>query len=275
MSTTVDVILDTMEGTSGTHRAVEGWDTTDVAIVNFPDTYTPANTATLRNDALNAVIAVVGDRGSSNPSIPVPNYIDSFAPEIKGPRVVSVRINYKGYPLYQFEVSGSLSQVETNLDKNGAPIITGYTYPSDYKLDPTKAGKTYKQGGLTCRPTPEPTFVTKFIVAGDGVLSLMTDLALMLGKVNGSAYTVGSIRGAARTWQVTVAHGISKDGGSSYEAEFGIQYRAATWDPTECYINPDDGKPPPDLDPGASPPGYYKPKIPFETTFPIFLPTDN
>lgn len=275
MSTTVDVTLDTLEGSSATHRAVEGWDMNLSAIVQFPDSYTATSGAKLFVDSLAAVIAVVGDRGSTNAAIPVPNYLDNFVPELLGARTVKVKINYKGYPLYQFEVSGSLSQVETNVDKEGDPIITGYTYPDDYQLDPTKAGKTYKQGGLTCRPTPEPTFITKFIVAGDGVLSLMTQLALKLGKVNGSPYTVGSIVGASRTWQVTVAHGVSKDGGSSYEASFGIQYRAATWDPTECFINPDDGKPPPDLDSGASPPGYYRPKIPFETTFPIFLPTEN
>ena len=288
-SVQVVVHLDDVEGAAASHHITQGWSITRMALVTGLNSDASSTTGKLVQDACNALIAIVGDRGSLCPDITVPTYLEEFAPEIIASDTCKVRIVYKGYPLPTFKFGGALSQVETNLDNTGAAIVVGYTYPSDYPLRTDMAGKTVKQGGLVSRPVPEPSFTIKFLVTSgwgivsSGVYSSATDYMTWLkmtyeGMVNATAYTLGTLTGLPRTWMCTEVTGVSKDGGNSYEGSFTIQYRARTWDPTVTFIDPNDGKPPADLSASAiynGLPGYYNPQIAGQVAFPVLGSAPN
>jgi hypothetical protein len=61
--------------------------------------------------------------------------------------------------------------------------------------------------------------------------------------------------------------GISRDQGVTYEVTLSMRFNPATWDPQVTFINPDDGKPPPDLVAGT---GYKVVQILPEVTFPTW-----
>lgn len=283
--TIMAVQVDILEGSSASHHITQGWAITRVAVITGLNADASADTAKLYNDALTALIAVVGDRGSQCPSISVPTYLEEFIPELLSPESVKIRIVYKGYPLPTYEFNAGLSQVESNVDAQGHPITVAYTYPDDYALDPRKAGLTITQGGMVSRPVSEPAFTIRFLVTSgtiptqviNGVFfnfpgvrtatEIMTYLAAYEGTVNSNYYQIGLISGAPHQWMVTSVRGVSRDGGDSYEASMTFQFRAATWDQLVTYINPDDGKPPPDLEEGV---GYKMARVPAEASFPTF-----
>ena len=285
------VQVDIIEGSSASHHITQGWAITRVAVITGLNPAATDDTAKLYNDALAALIAVVGDRGSQCPNISVPTYLEEFIPELLSAESVKIRMVYKGYPLPTYEFDGSLSQVESNLDANGQVITTQYTYPDNYALDPRKAGLTVTQGGMVSRPVPEPCFTIRFIVT-DGTIppltigtppnpgsmilvysgtrtatEIMTYLGMYEGTVNNAYYQIGLINGAPHQWMITKVRGTSRDAGNTYEAAITFQFRAATWDQQTTFINPDDGKPPPDLVANV---GYKLTRVPPETSFPIF-----
>ena len=285
------VDLDFIESASASHHISNGWAVTRVAVVTGLNPAATDTTGGLFQEALAALIAVVGDRGSACPDISVPTYLEEFIPELLGADCCKIRIVYRGYPLPTTEFDGVFSQVETNIDAAGNPITVSYTYPSDYSLDPRKAGKTFPQGALVPTDVNEPVFTIKFMVV-PGLLSFFTAaiplpagvtvdpyrtmsatewISLLswyyTGKVNNASYLIGVILGQARQWKITKVSGVSKDGGRSYEASMSFQLRVPNWDTQATFINPDDGKPPADL---VANTGYYSPQILQAVTFPTF-----
>ena len=146
-ATVVTVMLDIQEGAAAPHNILQGWTPTVVAVVQGLNPTHSASTTTLAKMALDAVIQVVGDRGSPCRDIDVPTYLEEFVPTLLSNEAVKVEIKYKGYPLPTYEIDGVLSQVESNLDVNGDPITVQYTYPNDYPYDLRKRGLTVTQGG--------------------------------------------------------------------------------------------------------------------------------
>lgn len=272
LSNGVSVYLDLLEGAAGSHHIVAGWGITRVATITGlkPVWVGQQDTGQLLQQALTELVKITGERGSPCPSIGVPTYLEQFIPEVVTPEVVKIRIVYKGYPAAQIEFDTCLTQVETNVDKDGNLISVQYKYPSNYVLDPRKAGKTIPQGGFVTRPKGEPKYSVRFMATSG--LASVTALCAMEGYVNKSAWPVGTIPGAARTWLCSSVRAVSKDGGFSYEICMTFQYREEGWDPLVVFINPDDGKPPPDLVIGT---GSKNPKVAKETTFPTFEFTPN
>jgi hypothetical protein len=263
---------------------VEGWRLSRGAVVVGLNPDGSRSGPQVMADALAAVEAVTGARGSTLWDISVPYgwppFLESFGiPELDpGPSgtLAKVRVNYRGYPLSAYSLSASLFQVETNLDADGDPVTVAYTYPSDYHPDPRGvAGTTETQGGLFSDNDPEPSFTFKFVlvsVTGVSALYQASQFALLEGKVNKDPYTIGAISGAARTWKWTGFSANTNDGNFTMEVSITATYRVTGWDPVVCFINPDTGKPPPDVVANV---GYKRPKGPPEVAFPILVMNAN
>lgn len=279
-----EVYLDLINGATAMHHIQSGWTITRLAVVIGLETPLGGwTTGKLLDAAEDVLIAVVGDRGTPCPDIPVPNYLEQFVPEIVSPDVVKYRIVYKGFPRPRYELDGTLSQVESNKDSSGNLIVLSYTYPSGYTLNPVNAGKYVEQGGMISRPIPEMSFTVRFTIIGGNVglgAWNATEMATWfcdkyMGKVNSNEYWIGKVKGEPRQWLVDKVRGVSQDGGVTYEMQMTFHYRRTTWDQLVVFINPDDGKPPPDLlaDRGSSgaPPGYKMVTVPEEVELPTFV----
>ena len=239
----------------------------------------PTDTASLIQGALNAVIAVVGDRGAACPNIAVQTFLQTFIPEIIAANVVKVSIKYKGYPLPVYEFDGSMNQVQTNLDSTGKKFTVQYTYPAtqNFQFDPRLAGTTVTQGGLLNLPVPEPIFIIKWLVVGTNP-SLQIDIfkATYEGKINNGAVTffVGGTSYPKHSVLIEKVSARTPDGGITYEAQCMFHVKptppggtSGGWDPQATFINSGDGMPPPDLVSGT---GYKQVQVLPEVTFPTF-----
>jgi hypothetical protein len=242
--------------------------------------------ASLIQTAINAIIAVVGDRQSACPNVPVPTFLQAFVPTILSANVVMVAIKYKGYPLPVYDFDSNMNQVPTNLDSAGNPITTQYTYPAtqDFQFDPRLLGATITQGGLLSLPVPEPIYAIKWIVvSGATSANLQMDAlkATYEGKINNNAVSifVGGTSYAKHSVLIEKVSGRTSDGGISYEATMVFHVKptppggtSGGWDPQDTFINAGDGMPPPDLVAGTC---YKQVQILPDVTFPTFVSGPN
>lgn len=265
------VYLDRLDGERATHMLIQGWAITRGATV--AKLIGAQNIGQLLSMAEAALVAEVGERGDPCPDISVPTYLEQFGYEVIDNETVKATIIYKGFPALQIEFSASMSQVESNIDRFGNIILVTYKYPNDYLLDPRKAGKVIKQGGMISKPQPELIFSIKFTCTSG--INSVTALCAIEGFVNANVWRIGTIPGNPRTWMAERIRAVSKDG-FSYDMDCAFHYRSQGWDPLVTYINPDDGKPPPNLvqsnpttwlDPAGNI-SAYTPQGPQQTTFP-------
>lgn len=280
------VTLDILEGATMARGISPDYAITRVAMVeNLNENDAETDTSALAQEAIDAVIELTGDIGSQYPGITTPVYLEKFHPELKGAHEASVKIMYRSYPLPEYEFDSGLGQIDTNIDYYGNAIQVSYTYPEDYLTDTRKAGKTFTQGGMVsmliyeCAITVHftitagyrPTFVIEGVVIPAGYSSaaeILTYLELFAGCVNGAAYNVYGIAGAARQWLVERVSGRSRDGGRTYQASMTLRFKPQGFEQPVAFINPDDGKPPADLVDGA---GFYTPTVLRICTIPDFL----
>ena len=199
------------------------------------------------------ISSLTGDINSPHPA--VPNcYLTDFNPKPESSEVVTVEITYKenavgdggstGDPnAKEIEIGTSVSQGETNKDFVGEPVVLEYTYPEDYKGDEKKRGVTVLQGGLLQKLIPESTIrVTIKNQVSPGALS-----RAYVGYTNDGPWTL-DMECVADQWLCTSITGRSSNGGATYTVLYEFAYRSDGWQPTAVFINPDDGKPPPDLE---------------------------
>ena len=251
-------------------------------------TFGPVDTASLIQTAINAVIAVVGDRTSQCPNVPVPTFLQAFVPTILSADVVMVAIKYKGYPLPVFEFDSNMNQVPTNKDINGNNITVQYTYPAtqDFQFDPRLIGTTQTQGGLLSLPVPEPIYAIKWLVMSTPTHTTATLYmdwlkATYEGKINNApwAFITGGISYPKHSALIEKVSGRTSDGGLTYEATMVFHVKptppggtSGGWDPQATYINAGDGMPPPDV---VAATGYNQFQILPEVTFPTFATSPN
>ena len=242
----------------------------------------PVDTASLIQSAINAVIAVVGDRQSACPNVPVPTFLQTFIPTILSANVVMVAIKYKGYPLPVYDFDSNMNQIPTNKDVNGTQITVEYTYPAtqDFQFDSKLLGKTQTQGGLLSMPVPEPIFAVKWlVVSGATSATLQMDVlkSAYEGKINNAAVAIvtGGTTYPKHGVLIEKVAGHSSDGGISYEATMVFHVKpippggtSGGWDPQATFINAGDGMPPPDLVAGT---GFKQTQIIPEVAFPTFV----
>jgi hypothetical protein len=287
MAATVE--LDNVEGAAASHKLNEGWAITRTALVR--DLSVAANTGALLQAAEAAVIAVVGDRGSSCPGITVATYLDDMIPELVSATIVRFRLVYKGYPRVTYEFDGTLSTVQSNKDINGNLLKLQYKYPAAYTLDPTgKAGKVKTQGVFYPRQVPRANVTVRFPIF-DGFMvngvaqsarNAASWFASFQGTINNDQYTLGIITGSVHQWMITRVRAVSSDGEASFVIQMTFEYRQETWDPYVVFINPDDGLPPADLlgptdsfPSGQTAPGYNTVRGAIEVTFPVVYVAPN
>ena len=251
-------------------------------------TFGPVDMASLIQTALNAVIAVVGDRQSACPNVPVPTFLQTFIPTILSANVVMVAIKYKGYPLPVYDFDSNISQVMTNKDINGNNITVQYTYPAtqDFQFDPRLIGTTQTQGGLLSLPVPEPIYAIKWLVMStptNTTATLYMDWlkATYEGKINNApwAFITGGISYPKHSALIEKVSGRTSDGGLTYEATMVFHVKptppggtSGGWDPQATYINAGDGMPPPDV---VAATGSNQFQILPEVTFPTFATSPN
>lgn len=150
------------------------------------------------------------------------------------------------------EVRANVQQITTNMSKEegGSAVTVEYAYPSDYPYDTSLQGVSVTQGGefqvYTSQRTINVSVIRRhsqpWVIARQAV-----------GAVNAAAWSGGK----ARTWMCTAANWKPHDAGTGigrsrlannrYFFSFEFQYNSDTWDPEVVFIDPNTGKPPPDL----------------------------
>jgi hypothetical protein len=230
---------DLIDGNSG-KKTIDGWELTRTAVVT-------GVTGTGHAKILNAA-AELPDINAAHPSLST-CYLREIIPESVGSDTVKFRLIYSvpTPPRFQpqldtIEVGGTLSQVQTNKDREGNIISVSYTYPSDYKLDENLAGKTVQTSSLVGKLAPEHTITySNLLFYNPQGLS-----ENFVGTVNNGPWILAP-SAAAGTWLCTGIVGRSNDGGLSYATTYTFQYRADTWKAVVVFIDPNTGVPPDDL----------------------------
>ena len=144
----------------------------------------------------------------------------------------------------QISVGSMVSQIETNKDAADADISVEYTYPEGYTKRTEWAELTHTQGGMVSKLVPQRTYtvVKRFAYTTADNVETIDDT--YTGKVNSDTW-----RGySAKTWLCTGIQGQSNDGQQTYVVTATFQYNPDTWTSKVVFIDPNDGKPPADLD---------------------------
>lgn len=140
--------------------------------------------------------------------------------------------------------SSQLTQIETQNDINGNPITVSYTFPSGYAYDASLAGRTVTQGGNISVQVPQATIVISGIYATDYPNSV-TDY--WMGTTNLWAWNGGG-PGQWLCTSVTSDPEALGAGPSRWKFRFEFQRKLDGWQPLVYFTDPNDGKPPADLE---------------------------
>ena len=246
------VHIDITDGAAGQvtydKRGQVAWEYTRIAVITgmlLP----PGLEEDIITPAIEELIALVGDVGAPHPTR-VTALLRDFQADAVSQSAVKIRMTYRdstfGPP--RIEVGASLSQVESNVDINGYPIVLRYKYPDDYKTNPARVvdgvGVTLEQGGMYTKLTPEASVKYQQLE----LESPLVKATQYVGSVNDAIF----LGLGPRRWLCTQITGTSDDGGYIWDVTYVFQARVDTWDQTLVFINPDDGKPPADIDSGDS-----------------------
>jgi len=237
--------IDITDGSGGVYDK-DGWRFDRIAKV----TGVPGVGQAQIKNAVDSLIAAVGDIGSDHPTVSSCK-LRGYTPTSVANGIVTVKLTYKDEDTevdsvdpedIDIRVGTSVSQVQTNKDKDGVLITVAYTYPTDYMLDIKKRGQTFVQGVMMSKMNPGTTLTcTRTESSSPAVRS-----RLYTGKVNEAGWEVDP-DALARTWMCMGIEGNRDKATGHYRVTYSFQYRDDTWDEDAIFINPDDGKPPKDL----------------------------
>ena len=188
-----------------------------------------------------------------------PSYIYSACQSVSAASMASdlIRLTYNYVPVInvppKFNVGASTADQETNKDKSDNNIEVSYTYPSDYKGDPTKADQTETVGKIIAVKQPVNTIVIRKreIITG----SQLTDRATAyVGKLNEAGWNLRP-SDAARRWLCTGISGefltLYNNGGDLldvYDTAYAWADNGAEgWDVSIVFLDPTTGDPPPPI----------------------------
>ncbi len=244
------VIPDLLAKTSATKTRL-GWEITRGFLV---EGLMESDVTATQIAAVNAVIAQIGDIGTAHPSYSWAVLTD-FRTRVVTSEDVEVDAIYKTSEsslskeqlnsdgegaAMDITISASTSQQETNMDKDGVPIKLTYTFPDDYKGNDAYRGATMDQGGMVMKMVGQVSFSLTRI---EDTNPLFAKSVAYTGKVNSDTW----LGLGARTVLCTAITGRRQPDGKTYEVTYSFDYKAATWDQTAVYINPDTGRPPEDV----------------------------
>jgi hypothetical protein len=149
---------------------------------------------------------------------------------------------------FTIQGTSSLSQVTTQLDVFGDPIVLQHTYPSiaGGEPDPTYASKTFEQGG-TVQVLDSSTTLTATGVLG--IADPPSFIGSWIRHVN-SQYWYG---GEIAEWLITNIDfkpvNVTDSFDPFYQFTFQFSWKFGGWDPDAVFTDARTGKPPPDLIP--------------------------
>ncbi len=230
---------DLIEGNTG-KKTLDGWELNRMAVVT-------GVTGDGHAKIINAAAELPGIN-TAHPSLST-CLLREIIPESIDSNTVKFRLIYSQATPARFqpqlntiEVGGTLSQVQTNKDRDGNVISVSYEYPSSYKLDPNLQGKTVQTSSLVGKLAPEHTITFSRIE-----YSNPSPIAKgYVGTVNSMEWELDP--GAAPgTWLCTGIVGRSNDGGITFVVTYTFQYRPDTWSTVVQFIDPNTGVPPDDL----------------------------
>jgi hypothetical protein len=235
------VITDIIEGHSGRYT-FDGWQLERIFVVSG---VTGTGHARLEN-ALNT--SGVPELGDAHPTS-TGSYLREAIPSADDSDTVRIRCIYatpgwesSRQELGTVEVNANLSQTETNVDRLGLDITTGYTYPADYAYSEKLRSTYVEQGGMLSKLVPDLS-ITKSQVE---YLDPQPKAKEYVGTVNNGPWSLAP-SDASGTWLCTGIVGRSNDGGTTWLVTYSFQYRGDTWTSTAVFIDPHTGKPPADL----------------------------
>jgi hypothetical protein len=156
-------------------------------------------------------------------------YCSGYEPEATGnPTVISVRVNYKQYPIGNdvtgvqsgdvpvLRFSATLGQVSTNKDSHGQLLVVGYTDPTGKVQEP--------QTGTISKMVPSLTIEVSTVCRGSPA-----NLARkFLRKVNNAGWLV-SPDDPEGAWMCVGVQAESRDFGATYAVTWQFTYREETW----------------------------------------------
>lgn len=181
------------------------------------------------------------------------NYIRSINPVSVASDQVEFIIVYEQMSGFADEISGggSLTQIETNKDRNDATIILSYTYPADYDVDSKYAGVTDEVSKLIQTDQVVAPFNVKRRVIYDTFDKPNTLSLQYSGKVNQTKWLIFSAGNESRKWKCLGINyeyvGPAIIGGAKkfvYDMQYQFQYKEDLWNENLVYTDPNTGNPP-------------------------------
>jgi hypothetical protein len=141
-----------------------------------------------------------------------------------------------------FSVSSQGTQVQTQKDAYGNPLIVEYEYPADYAIAAYR-GKTIQQGATASVFMTQTTLVASGLVNTDYPYTITSFFA---NSVNALWFSGG----APRTWYCNKCAASPHDMGVSprlWRFDFEFIHNPIGWDQDYWFTDPNTGQPPPDL----------------------------
>jgi hypothetical protein len=168
---------------------------------------------------------------------------------------------YRSNPRQEVKIESniSLSQINTNIDKDGAAIEVSYDYPSDWAANADYAGKTITQGGKVDKFIPETVVTFRIREAIDPA----TEADTYVGTTNSLAWRSK----VAGEWMCTSITGFSDNSGAYFENAYSFQHREGGWNPRVVFNDSNTGKPPPDVESSSQPDAVALPELYEQTNF--------
>lgn len=249
------IAYDIVDGTGG-RKTRTGWELVRIATVH---NITGVSASAVMLEA----VAVLEDDGViigvAHPSLATA-FLSDFEPGVRSADAFTVRLIYKEFPFGQeiVRVGATTSQVVTNRGflvnqttevpaETLSDMTAKYTYPADYEgVNSEKyKSKEFETGVEASKFTPEKTIVVtrQEVITGGALSDLASDF---VGKVNTEGWDLAP-GDAAGTWLCTGIEGISNDNGLTYIITYSFQFREDKWEATVIYIDPNTGRPPPDV----------------------------
>lgn len=251
-----DIAYEIVDG-SGGRKTRTGWELDRIATVYNIDITVPASAVILYAvDVLENDGIIIGSAHPSRSTL----FLSDFELGGISTEAVDVRLIYKEYPFGDqvIRVGATTSQVVTNqgflVNQTTKAVATSlsdmqvkYTFPADYEgvnKDVYK-GKEFETGVESTKLIPERTIVItrQEVITGPAVSEMARDF---VGKVNRSGWLLAP-GDLSHTWLCNGIEGVSNDNGLSYVITYSFQYREDKWTQTVIYLDPNTGRPPPDV----------------------------
>jgi hypothetical protein len=235
------VTTDVIDGTRG-NLTVNGWELERRAIVSG---VTGTGHTRIINAADDAGMPNIGDAHPGRSAC----VLVRIEPEAVSSEEVTFRLYYSDRGLAEFgwapdtiQGNASVGQTETNMDAAGVPLLTTYSYPSDYPYGDQLRGQAVTACGRVPLLAPE----TSITISRWEYTNPSASAREFIGTVNQGPCSIDTLA-SARTWLCSDISWVSRNQGTSYYVTYTFQYRPDTWDSTVTFVDAVTREVPPDI----------------------------